>query len=67
MRTFIKSLPHICAILAGTFLTLLIVDKFNAEMAFINNGIAKTLLLVFCLVAIAVSLMQMLLNERTGR
>lgn len=60
MRNLRSALPHICVILAGTFITLLIVDKFNAEMAFINNNMAKSMLLVFCLVSIVVSLMQML-------
>jgi hypothetical protein len=64
MRTIKNLLPHICLILCGTFITFFIVDKFNPEMAFINNDASKLMLLVLCLVSIAVSLMLVLRRRR---
>ena len=46
------------------FITFFIVDKFNPEMAFINNDASKLMLLVFCLVSVVVSLMLILRNRQ---
>ena len=59
-----NALPHICVILSGLFITFFIVDKFNAEMAFINNDASKLLLLLFCLVSVTVSSMMIWRNRR---
>lgn len=64
MRTVRNLLPHVSLILSGTFITLFILDKFNTEMAFINNNIAKTMLLIFCLVSVCVSLMLILKRRK---
>ena len=65
MMRYIKSaLPHICVILSGLFITFFIVDKFNAEMAFINNDASKLLLLLFCIVSVAVSSMMIWRNRQ---
>lgn len=64
MRTLRNLFPHICLILSGVFITFFILDKFNGEMAFINNDASKLMLLLFCLVSIVVSMMLILQRRR---
>jgi hypothetical protein len=64
MKTVKNVLPHICVIMSGMFITFFIVDKFNLEMAFINNDTTKFLMLVFSVVSIVVSSMLIYKNRR---
>jgi hypothetical protein len=52
-----KLLPHLCVILAGMYITFFIIDQFNAAMTLIDNPMAKTLLFVFSIVSVIVSVM----------
>lgn len=57
MEMIKKLVPHICIVLAGMFITFVIVDRFNSFMAVLDNGTAKTLLLLFSVIAVIVSVM----------
>jgi len=50
-------LPHICIILSGMMLTLLIIDKFNTQMNFIDNAITKNLMIVLAVLTVVCSVM----------
>ena len=49
------AIPHINIALGIVLLTLLITDRFNRAMNFINNDITKFMLMVFCLLVITES------------
>lgn len=67
MSTIKKMLPHLCILFAGMFITFCVIDLFNSAMSVLgNNSLAKTMLLLFCITAIAVSGMQIRKN-RSGR
>lgn len=67
MDTIKRLIPHLCIILAGMFITFVIVDKFNSFMAVLNNGSAKMLLLLFCIVAVVVSVLLIRAQRRAVR
>ena len=52
-----KLLPHICIVLSCIALTLLIIDKFNTKMNFINNDITKNGMIVLCALTVICSAM----------
>ncbi|MEZ4357512.1 MAG: hypothetical protein R2876_02630 [Eubacteriales bacterium] len=54
---FKKVLPHILIILSTMFLVFLVVDIFNAPMAFVNNNITKTLMFIQCILVILLSIL----------
>ncbi len=56
-KTLSRILPHLCIILSGVILTLVIIDKFNTQMNFIDNGITKNLLLIFAVLSVICSIM----------
>ena len=58
------ALPHINIALGIVILTLLITDRFNRPMNFINNDITKAMLAVFCLIVIAESVIHSYRNRR---
>lgn len=41
-------IPHISIVLSMMLVLFFILDKFNSAMAFINNNITKTLLVILC-------------------
>ena len=57
MKTLKKLLPHLEIILAGMILVLCVIDRFNSAMAFIDNDITKTLLMILCILSIIVACM----------
>ena len=57
MNRFGKILPHITIILAGMFIVFWILDVLNPTMNFINRKISNKLLLIFCILAIVTSIM----------
>lgn len=46
---FLALMPHINCAMAIVMLTLLITDRFNRAMAFINNDITKGMLIAWCI------------------
>lgn len=51
MKTLLrKILPHAAIVLGGMYVVFYVIDRVNSAMGFINNGITKALLLLFCLV-----------------
>lgn len=67
MKQFLNKLagilPHVCLILSLMMITFVITDRYNRAMAFINNDITKTLLLIFAVLVIV----QAILLIRTNR
>ena len=51
MKRVIALFSHGCFILAMALITLLIVDRFNPSMDFINNDFTKLLMLLLCVFA----------------
>ena len=51
-----SALPHINISLGVVLLTLVITDRFNRAMNFVNNDITKGILAVFCLLVIVESI-----------
>ena len=49
-------LPHINIALGLVILTLLITDRFNRAMNFINNDITKSMLALYCVLVLAESI-----------
>lgn len=45
---FFTVLPHVNLSMSLVMLTLLVTDRFNRAMAFINNNITKGMLFVWC-------------------
>lgn len=66
MRIIKKILPHICIIISGMLITFFIIDQFNSSMAFIDNSITKWLLFINSILAIIMSILQIIRNERTS-
>lgn len=57
MKRINRILPHITIILAGMFIVFWILDILNPVMNFINRKASNKLLLVFCILAIITSIM----------
>ncbi len=53
-------IPHLCIILSCTVLTLLVIDKFNTQMNFIDNEITKGIMIVLTLLTVICSVMLIL-------
>lgn len=45
-------LPHAAIVLSCMMIVFFILDKFNDAMAFINNDITKTLLLILAVISV---------------
>jgi len=56
LAVFAAVLPHLNISLGIVMLTLLITDRFNRAMNFINNDITKFMLMAFCVLVIIESL-----------
>ena len=57
-------LSHLCFILSLMLVTLLIVDRFNPSMDFINNDLCKLLILVLCVGSAVLSVLHLLRSHR---
>lgn len=68
MKHFINKitgfLPHLCLILSLMMITFVITDRYNRAMAFINNDITKSLLLVLSILVIAESVLLIRANRK---
>ena len=64
MKRVIALLSHGCLIFAMALITLLIVDRFNPSMDFINNDFAKLLMLLLCVFAAIVSVTAIVKSHR---
>ena len=47
-----KWLPHAAILLSNMYIVFFVLDKKNKAMAFINNDITKTLMLILALISI---------------
>lgn len=52
----LRALPHISLSIAFVLIVLLITDRFNRAMAFINNDLTKSMMAVFCVLVIIESI-----------
>lgn len=56
MKKFHVLISHLNFIIAGIFITFLILDIYNPTMEFVNNATSLKLLWAFCLISIVNSL-----------
>lgn len=52
MQSIEQVLPHVSIVLAGLLLVLFVVDYFNGSMGFLDNDVAKTVLVLVCVTSI---------------
>lgn len=64
MKKLIKVIPHISIILSGMLLTLLVIDRINSAMNFINNDHTKIIILILCLLTVFQSIIQIIAMRR---
>lgn len=64
MKKLIKAIPHISIILSGMLLTLLVIDRINSAMNFINNDYTKIIILILCLLTVFQSIIQIIAMRR---
>lgn len=64
MKRLQSILSHICFILSLMLITLLVVDRFNPSMDFINNDLSKLMLLVLCVCAAVLSVLRIVHSHR---
>ena len=64
MKTILTILSHVCTILSLMLLPLLVVDRFNPSMDFVNNDITKLMIAVLCVGAIVLSLLHRIHTRR---
>ncbi|MBR2405962.1 MAG: hypothetical protein IKB04_02810 [Clostridia bacterium] len=67
MKRFTAFLSHTCFVLSLVLLTLLIVDRFNPSMDFINNDFSKLFLAVLCMVAALLGILVLIQQSRSNR
>ena len=63
MRTIQNILIHVTFIMAGIFITFLILDIYNPTMEFVNNATSLKLLWAFCLITIVNSLLAVFIKQ----
>lgn len=61
---FWRFLPHLVLILSVMMLTFFVIDQINSSMAFLNNDITKYLLALFSLLSGAVSVYNIVKEEK---
>lgn len=64
MKRALVLLSHACIILVLMLLVLLVVDRFNPVMGFINNDITKLMILALCVIAAVLAVSFLLLRRR---
>ncbi|MGB4661233.1 MAG: hypothetical protein WBI07_18820 [Mobilitalea sp.] len=64
MKIMKSILPHIMVILAGIFITFLVLDEYNPTMNFIDNPVTLKVLWIFCVLTIINSVMIISSNRR---
>lgn len=63
--TIMKSIfPHMMIVLAGIFITFLVLDGYNPTMNFINNTVSLKVLWAFCILTIVNSIMIIRSNRK---
>lgn len=67
MNRFGKILPHITIIFAGMFIVFWILDVLNPTMNFINRKISNKLLLIFCILSIITSIMNVYYERKCAK
>lgn len=67
MNRLMSLLSHACLILAMMLITLLIVDRFNPSMDFINNDISKLIILALCVFGMMLALLFLIRQHRSNR
>ena len=71
MKAFFRKLadllPHASLILSLMMITFLITDKYNRAMAFINNDITKTLMMILAVLVIVQSVLMIRDSRRRIR
>ncbi len=67
MNRLMGLLSHACLVLALMLITLLIVDRFNPSMDFINNDISKLIILALCVFGMVLALLFLIRQRRSNR
>lgn len=62
-----KLLPHSAIIISVMYFVFFFIDRVNAPMAFINNGITKGLLFVLCVISIINAISLIRIDRRRER
>jgi hypothetical protein len=65
MNRAIKALPHLNIVLASMLIVLTVVDYFNGSMGFLDNDIAKGVMLLLSVTAIVNAIVLIALQRRT--
>ncbi len=60
IKKLIRAIPHLSIILSGMLLTLLVIDRINSAMNFINNNYTKIIIVLLCLLAVFQSIIQII-------
>ncbi len=67
MKYLERFLPHLCLVTAVMLIVFLVTDYFNRAMAFINNDITKTILMVFSILVITESVVLIVYQRRNTK
>ena len=64
MKLLEKLLPHIVIDMSVCFLVFLVLNNFNPMMAFLSNKYSRVLLVIFCVSALAESIVLIIRQRR---
>ncbi len=64
MKFILGLLSHLCTILGLMLLPILIVDRFNPSMDFVNNDITKLMVCVLSVCAVLFGILQRIHSRR---
>ncbi len=67
MKRWFLLLSHACVVLSLMILTLLVVDRFNPSMDFINNDMSKLFILLLCVFSTLLSLFVLVRDRLSNR
>lgn len=67
MKRLLPLLSHACIVLSLVILTLLIVDRYNPSMDFINNDGSKLFILLLCALSTLLAIVILICNRLSNR
>lgn len=67
LRTARRALPHLVIILSVVFMVFLVLNRFNPMMGFLSNKYSRPMLWVFCVAALAESILLVSIHRRRRR
>lgn len=60
-----RILPHLCLVISIMMLVFYVIDTMNDAMGFLRGEVFRTLLLIYCIVAILTSIILIVVNEKS--